>query len=151
MFEGKELKVKKLSKNASVIQTLQNNMIRVILGLKKQNHINVQHVREKLKMMSVNQMCIYHILMETYNIMSKSSSEQIQMKWSDIKEKKYSLRSISRNDLKIPEKPRTNCTGFSYCGAKLFNILPREIRETPNLNTFKTLTKNGFGRKFLHT
>ena len=61
VFEEEELKVKKLSKNASVIQTLQNNMIRVILGLKKQNHINVQHVREKIKIMSVNQ--IYHILM----------------------------------------------------------------------------------------
>ena len=85
--------------------------------------------------------------MEAYNIQSNSSSEQIQMKWSNINKNNYSLRSISNNDLKIPDKPRTKCLGFSYCGAKLFNILPREIRETPNLNTFKTLTKKWIWEK----
>ena len=87
-FEEEELKMKKLSKNVSVLQTLQNRMIRVIFGVNKQKHINVESARKKLKMMSVNQLCVYHTLIETYNIMKKSASAQIQMKWSDLKEKK---------------------------------------------------------------
>ena len=49
------------------------------------------------------------------------SSEQIHMKWTII-EKKYALRSITNNDLKVPEKPeKLKCLGFTYNGAKLFN------------------------------
>ena len=33
------------------------------------------------------------------------SSEQIHMKWTIIKEK-YDLRSITKKDLKVPEKPK---------------------------------------------
>ena len=46
--------------------------------------------------------------------MRNSSSEQIQMKWSDVRENKYSLRSAARNDLKVPEKPMLKCLGFTY-------------------------------------
>ena len=34
------------------------------------------------------------------------------------------------------------CTGFTYCVAKLFNSLPGDIRETQDIDTFKTLTKD---------
>ena len=45
------------------------------------------------------------------------------MKWTII-EKKYALRSSTNKDLKVPEKPKLKCTGFTYNGAKLFNMLP---------------------------
>ena len=80
--------------------------------------------------------------MEAHNVMMNSSSEQIQRKWKDSSENRYSLRSVFTNDVKVPEKPVAKCLGFSYNGAKLFNILPRNIRETPNPNNFKTLTKD---------
>ena len=35
------------------------------------------------KMMIVSQMSVYHTLMEAYNIMKHSSSEQIHMKWTN--------------------------------------------------------------------
>ena len=60
VFEQEDLKQKKLSENASDIQILQNKMLRLILGLKQKNYVNMQQVRENIKMMSVNQMCIYH-------------------------------------------------------------------------------------------
>ena len=28
--------------------------------------------------------------------------------------KKYSLRGITNNDLKVPEKPKLKCLGFTY-------------------------------------
>ena len=50
-------------------------------------------------MFSVNQMCVYHTLLETYNIIRNSASEQIKMKWTDISEKNYFMRSTTKNDL----------------------------------------------------
>ena len=47
IFHEEDLKVKKLSKNTSVLQTLQNKMIIVILGVQKQTHINMEKARKK--------------------------------------------------------------------------------------------------------
>ena len=55
VYDEEDLNRRKLPKNTNVLQTLQNSMIRVIYGLKKQNHVNMKNVREKIKMMSVNQ------------------------------------------------------------------------------------------------
>ena len=61
------------------------------------------------------------------------------MKWTNIGGKKHSLRNITNNDLKVPEKPRLKFMGFIYNGAKLFNMLPPQMRETKNANAFKTI------------
>ena len=45
--------------------------------------------------------------------MRHSSSEQIHMKWTNIGDKKHSLRNITNNDLKVPEKPKLKCMGFT--------------------------------------
>ena len=91
--------------------------------------------------MSVNQMSIYHTILETYNITRNSASEQIHTKWTNRKESKYSLRSITNHDLKVPEKPKSKCLGFSYFGAKIFNKLPITIREIEDSTKFKDMTK----------
>ena len=44
------------------------------------------HIRNKFQMMSVNQMCIYHIILEAYNILRNRASEQIGMKWTNTRE-----------------------------------------------------------------
>ena len=134
--------MKKQSKKSAVLQTLQNSMIRVILGVSKKKHINMQHTREKLKMMSINQMAVYHTLLEAFNIIRNSASEQIQTKWIDDAEKKYTLRSSAENDIKVPEKPKTRCSGFTYHASKLYNMLPNNIKEVENVNVFKVLVKN---------
>ena len=148
-FEREDLKHKKLSSNASELQVLQNDMLRLILGLKQKDHINMQQVREKIKMFSVNQMAIYHSLLETYNIKRKSASEQIKLKWEDKKVNTCSMsfRSSTNNDVKIPEKPSKKCTGFSYSGAKLFNILPGDIKKCLNSNKFKSMIKEWIWRE----
>ena len=86
-------------------------------------------------------MCVYHTLIEAYNVTKKFSSECIKRKWEHNHQNKYLLRRGTKYDLKIPEKPMTKCTGFSYNGAKLFNKLPLNIRETLNLSTYKTQIK----------
>ena len=58
-------------------------------------------------MFSVNQMAIYHSLLETYNMKRKSASEQIKLKWEDTKVNTCSMsfRSSTNNYVMIPEKP----------------------------------------------
>ena len=82
-------------------------MIRVILGLKRHNH-NIHEVRKKIGMMSINQLAVYHTLLESYNIVRNSASEQIKLKWTDDSEKIYTLRSSTNSDLKVPEKKSQN-------------------------------------------
>ena len=67
---------------------------------------------------------------------------EIHMKWTDIGDKKHSLRNITNNDLKVPEKPRLKCMGFTYNGAKLFKMLPLQMRETQNPDTFTNMSKD---------
>ena len=57
-------------------------------------------------------------------------------------EKKYTLRSITKKDLKVPEKPKLKGLGFTYNGAKLFNMLPIQMKKIETLSTFKTMTKD---------
>ena len=97
------------------------------------------HLREKIKMMSVNQMNVYHTLLEAFNVIVNYSSEKIKLKWSDKPDNEYFLRN--EKEQKGQKKPKKKCTGFSYCGAKLFNKLPSEIKEIKNSIKFKALTK----------
>ena len=101
----------------------------------------MQSVREKVKMMSINQMAIYHTVLEAHNVIKNASSEQIKAKWVNNQENKYSLRSIAENKIKVPEKPSAKCTGFTYYGAKVYNMLPSDIKETSSTDTFKALIK----------
>ena len=116
-------------------------MLRTVFGFRKTQHVNMENVRSEFKIMSVNQMCVYHTLVEANNVVKNSSSEKIKMKWDTKLETKYSLRSTDEKLLKVPDKPTSKCTGFSYSGAKLYNLLPRNIRDTSNSTTFKVLIK----------
>ena len=113
-FDKEDLKVNKVSRNANILQVLQNKMIRIILGIRKNHHVNMSDLRNKIRIMSVNQMCVYHTILEAHNIMRNVSSEQIKRKWTYKEEMKYFLRNKTENDLKIPGKPLTNCIGFTY-------------------------------------
>ena len=142
VFDEEELKARKLSENTRTLQTIQNDMLRTILGLKQSQCINMQRIREQIKMMSINQIAVYHTLLEAYNIWSKkSSSEQIKIKWTQENINNYLLRSKTKNDVKVPFKPLKKCQGFTYVGSKLFNKLPSDIRKIENPITFKSQTK----------
>ena len=51
-------------------------------------------------MFSVNQMNIYHVLMEAFNVINFGSSEKIQEKWLNKNETLYSNRR--QNNVQIP-------------------------------------------------
>ena len=141
VYDEEDLKMEKLPKDTAVLQKIQNSMLRVVYGLKLKNRVNMKKVREEIKMMSVNQISVYHTLLEAYNVMRHLSSEQIHMKWKII-EMKYALRSISNKDIKVQEKPKLKCLGFTYNGPKLFNMLPTLVKKTENPDNFKSMIKD---------
>ena len=142
IYEKEEVKMRKLPASTKKLQVLQNNMLRVIMGLKLEHHTNMENLGYKIKMLSVNQMAIYHTLMEAFNIIRKSSAENVKSKWENTHGKKYPLRSFDNEDQRVPEKGRIDCTGFSYHGAKLFNMLPNEIKKCTITESFKNLVKS---------
>ena len=105
-------------------------MLRVVMGFKLEHHINMEKLREEIMMMSVNLLCIYHTIMEAYNVVTKSSSEQVKAKWEHRHGDSYSLRRKDNVELRVPERARVNCTGFTT-----------DIRNCKNQDTFKTLVK----------
>ena len=115
-------------------------MVRVILGLKRANRVNMKEQRKKINMLSVNQMAVYHTVMEVYNIINRKASDQLQRKLNK-HDGKHSERSAANNDLYVPEKPRKRCTGFSYIGPKLYNMIPKGIKEATTADDFKDLLK----------
>ena len=60
------------------------------------------------------------------------------------------MRKYANNFIRVPEISMKKCTGFTYCGAKLLSSLPNDIRETQDINNFKTMTK-GWIRKEIPT
>ena len=46
---------------------------------------------------------------------------------------------ITKKDLKVPEKRKLKCLGFTY--NELFNMLPIKMKKVEDPNTFKAMTK----------
>ena len=91
-------------------------------------------------MLSVNQMAVYHTVMEAYNITTKNTSDQLQKKLK-MHEGIHSERCAANNDLFVPEKPRKKCTGFSYFGPKLYNLVPKNVKDAKTTDDFKNKLK----------
>ena len=136
-FDREEVKTEKLSKHTKELQVVQNSMIRVIRGLKQADHINMRKVRKQINMLSVNQMSVYHTAMEAYNITNRTSSEQLQEKLIR-HEGRHSERSAANNELYVPKEPRIQCTGFSYLGPKLYNVLTAKVKNAKSMDDFKS-------------
>ena len=77
--------------------------------------------------------------MEAYSITNKKASDQLQKKF--MHEGKHSGRSAASNEMYVPEKPLKQCTGFSYIGPKLYNMIPKGIKEGKTTDDFKTQLK----------
>ena len=117
-------------------------MLRELFGHKRKDRINMQKLREEQNILSVNQLACYHILVETYNILKKNSSPQIEDRIKTRKNTRYDTRSKEKGDLNIIAKPNKNCIGFTYTSAKLWNMLPEEFRKISNPKSFKSKIKD---------
>ena len=75
-----------------------------------------------------------------FNIINNASSDTLQEKMK-IEPRGYNLRSLDDGKVKVPEKGKKSCTGFSYNGPKLWNYMPSHIRKTTIRDIFKEKLK----------
>ena len=68
-----DLKARNLSTEARKLQVIQNSMLRMIFGFRLQDQVNMEELRDKIGMFSVNQLNCYHVLKEAFNIINLSS------------------------------------------------------------------------------
>jgi len=56
----------------------------------------------------------------------------------------YSLRSVKHNDLVLKKKPNTQFfkDSFSYYSVSIWNEIPCNIRNSPSIQSFKSLYRN---------
>ena len=127
--------------NIAKLQVIQNDMLRMLIGHSRQSHTNMQELREEMKIMSVNQISCYHVAIEMFNIIVNGSSKSLQDEFK-LEQRGYPLRSLEDGQVKVPQKGKKSCTGFSYTGPKLWNYLPSEIRTTDNRDEFKAKIKS---------
>ena len=101
----------------------------------------MEKLRNKLKMMSVNQLSCYHTAIEMFNIINNKSSASLHEEMKQVP-KGYSLRGLEDGTVNVPEKGKKSCNGFHYMGPKLWNSLPSHIRKTTIRNVFKEKLKD---------
>ena len=80
--------------NLAKLQVVQNDMLRILNGKTRGDLTNMQKLREELKIMSVNQLSVYHTAMEMFNIVNNASSEPLQRK-INFEQRGYQLRSLA--------------------------------------------------------
>ena len=127
--------------NIAKIQVVHNDLLRVIYGKSRQSHTNMQKLREKNKIMSINQLSIYHVAMDMFGIINNSSSDFLHEEFK-IEKKRYELRCNDDGQVRVPDKMKKSCTGFGYIGPKMWNYLPGHIRKTTIRDIFKEKMKD---------
>ena len=75
------------------------------------------------------------------NVINNSSSDLLKEEFK-IEQRRYELRCLDEGKVKVPEKGKKSCTGFSYLGPKLWNYLPGHIRKTTIREIFKDKLKD---------
>merc|ERR1711978_254361 len=115
-------------------------MVRLLIGKNRSSHTNMEKARQNLKMMSVNQLSVYHTAIEMFNIVNNKSSVSLHEEMK-MELRGYNLRGIEDEKVKVPEKGKKSCNGFHYMGPKLWNFLPVHIRKTTLRDIFKDKLK----------
>ena len=117
------------------VQKLQNRAARIILKIKPQLHFSVSSMHDILEWQTIRSRQNVHLLTMIFKILNDMTPDYL-------KENVFYSPQIYhlRNKNLVLPKPRTNnCKRtFFYRGAKLFNGLPQEIRNSQSLASFKT-------------
>ena len=108
-------------------------MLRVITGKKLSDHETIESLRRNTKTMSVNQICIYHIMLETYGIVNLKSSPVLEnMIKKSPNEKLETLRNAKM--LQIPVNQGRN-NAFNFYAASAWNQFQKWLIDENNKQT----------------
>ena len=107
------------SKEIKDLQSLQNKMLRIILGISVRDHVSTEVMLKKTGMLSINQIACHSILMETWKAMV------------------LGIESISghfklRNSIRFPDELQGNTDPKSFVShaSKLYNKSSKKFKQT---------------------
>ena len=111
---------------------LQNDMLRTITGKKLSDHVTLANLRRQTGVMTVNQLCVYHILMETYSILKLGSSPELEKELTRKSgNPSIRLRSVTDQILEIPINYNKN-NSFNYYAAITWNEFHKWLKGQGN-------------------
>ena len=123
------------------LQKVQNHAAKIIFRKKKYDHVSP--LLKSLHWLQIQERIDYKIAVLVF----KCLSDQAPLYLSDLVNKKVNsrlLRSSSDSTLLTVPRKRLKTYGkrcFEHYGPRLWNSLPREVREKENLSTFKNALK----------
>ena len=102
-----------------------------------QDKVNVEKLRKKINMFSVNHMNIYqmNITREAFIVKNFGTADNIQKKWLTNNEDLYCNRR--KLDVKVPRVDHVKCRGFSWHAANVWNNFPESLKSIKKPETFK--------------
>ena len=124
------------------LQRVQNCAAKVCFRSRKYDHVTP--LLPNLHWLPVKERIDFKIATLVFNTFNNCSPVYI----SSLLEKPDRVRQLlSSNDTTILKIPHANCKtygerSFSFFAPKLWNSLPRDIRESPNINIFKKRLKH---------
>ena len=123
------------------LQKLQNRAARLIFQVSKRT--SAAPLLRELHWLPVQQRIDFKILVHVYNCLHDSSPSYLQDRLHKYRCNRTGLRSMK--DLSRLEIPKTKRAygdrSFSAYGPKLWNSLPNNVRDAPNVKAFKKLLK----------
>jgi hypothetical protein len=107
---------------------MQNNVIRIMTGAQKGTR--KKDLLLETRSLSVHQMIEYTTLLVDFNVKKNRKPEYLVKKLHSARNQGQGGRSRDGLKLKVQDYLlEVSGAGFVYRGAKLFNILPRNLRE----------------------
>jgi hypothetical protein len=131
--------------NLSILQTAQNKLLKTLFHLDYSTPTD--YLYKKLKVMNIIQSYTYHNCILVRKILHKDIHTKITFS-KEIHQHKMKLRRSI--DIKLLP-PRTNYgkKSIMYEGSQLYNKLPKNIKESKSIATFKRLLKHHILSRFI--
>ena len=125
--------------NLDILQKLQNRAGRIILKVKFSEHKSISEIHDVLKWEMLKNRNKEHEYIMMYKILNDMSPEYLKEKFS-FKISTYNLRQ--NENLALPKPITQNCKRtFLYRGSKLYNDLPKNVRQAGSIALFKKKIK----------
>lgn len=125
--------------NVNIIQRAQNKLIKVLFHYDYLTPTDTLY--KKTKLLNVNQTYIYSTCILIRKILTKHIHTQIIFTKKAQVQKKL-LRNANNLVLRTPRTKSYGKKNLMYEGAQLYNKLPKEIKNSQSIKTFKKLLKD---------
>ena len=122
-------------KNVRKLQLVQNYAWRIVAGLRKDDHVS--EALKSLKWFNVRDKLLFNDLVMVYKCLKNLTPGYLHRRFQ-YRAKTQQRVTRQNKDLTLPRyRLATGQKTFSYRGAKLYNSIAKDIRDTGNFNAFK--------------